>query len=187
MATKTYLKITHGAEQPQTIHDELFATNGDTDVQATRLANFFAAVGSGLRTAQIDVDIDDAGTLATDKAQGTATFVYATLAANDTEIIGGVTVTCVTGTPGAGEYKKETDLATTIANFAAMINAHATLSTLVTAAVTAVGVVTLTMIRPGIEGNFISTRSGVGTGVTWGAVALSSGGVSLQRTYKRGL
>ena len=82
------------------------------------------------------------------------------------------------------KYKKETDLATTIANFAACVNAHSKLKGIVTATVTGTGVVTITSCLPGRVGNMITTTQTTGTGVTW-ADAHLAGATSTQQQANR--
>ncbi len=109
------------------------------------------------------------------RASGTLTCVYGTLAdTTSTVVIGGVTLTCVTGTSdGVTQFKKQTDLATTIANLAATINANTTINKFASAAVSAVGVVTITAHSGGVIGNFIPLVGG--TGATASAAYLASG------------
>lgn len=127
------------------------------------------------------------------RASGTYTIIYADLKATDTVVIGGITITCVTGTPsGFTQFKKVTDLATTVANLAAAINGLATLNIYVSAAVTAAGVVTVTANESGVIGNLITTTASVTTpgALVAGAGALAGGAggaVVAPVAYSRGI
>lgn len=182
--TITRLEITHGNEAAQSIKDDILPENGDTAEWAKRFTNWLAAFGAGARNATIQHTIDD---VATDKASVAVTFVYATVADQDTMVIGGVTLKAVTGAPSVEtEFRKVTDLATMIANFCTTFNAHSTLSLVMSAAVTGTGVVTITYKAPGIAGNYVQCARATGTGWTFATAALAGGATSLRRTYKRG-
>lgn len=87
------------------------------------------------------------------RATNTLTLTYASISNNDTVVILGTTLTCVTGTPSGGaQFKKQTDATTTAANLVACVNANTTLSKLVFAS-NVLGVVTLTLLTPGAIGN----------------------------------
>ena len=135
-------------------------------------SNLLKALAGGATLGSVDVQVS-----ATDpvKASGTLTCVYATLAdTTSTVVISGQTLTCVTGTPsGYTQFKKETDLATTITNLAAAINGNTTLNKFLSAAVTATGVVTLTSPVAGVLGNQITLVGG--TGATASAARLADG------------
>lgn len=137
---------------------------------ATALSNFFQAAAGGLENCSISVQSS-----ATDpvRSSGAATVVYATLIATDTVTIGGQVLTCVTGTPTTAQYKKEVDGPTTAVNLAAAINAHATLSQMVSATSSA-SVVTVTANVAGVIGNIVGLVSS-GLGVTMSAAVLASG------------
>lgn len=149
-----------------------FAQAGQPHRCLTNVRNALEAIATGSKLGGVDVQVSAADPV---RASGTLTTVYATIVNGSTIVIGGTTLTCVTGTPNVdySEFKKVTDLATTIANMAAAINGHATTSKLVSAAVTSTGVVTVTAHAAGTVGNQITLVGG--TGVTAGAANLASG------------
>lgn len=118
-------------------------------------------------------------------AAATATITYASLAAADTIVILGVTLTCTAGTPTANEFKKETDETVTAANLRNAINAHTTLSKYVTAS-RAAGVVTITSNVRGAIGNFLTAVSRTGTGITLAQWAGGAGGAATAPVQVRG-
>jgi phage tail sheath gpL-like len=123
------------------------------------------------------------------QASGTVTLTYASIADSDTVTILGSVLTCVTGTPTTAQFKKQTNAATTAANLAAAINAHATLSLLVSAAA-ASGVVTVTALANGAIGNqgTLATSNSSGFGLSAANLANGAGGAETTTTsYSRGL
>jgi hypothetical protein len=158
--------------------------------EATALSTLFARLASGTVSGSILVAKNAAAAV---RASGTVTIIYANLAAADVVVVAGVTFTCVdTGSPTAVQFKKITDLATTVANLAAAINANTTTKLYVSAAVTSAGVVTITAHQPGAVGNLISLAetSANATGIVVSAAALAggAGGVAeAPTTYSRGL
>lgn len=107
------------------------------------------------------------------RATNTVTLTYASISNSDTVVIGTVTLTVVTGTPsGQAQFKKLTDATTTAANLVACVNAHTTLSKLMVASNLA-GVVTLTMLAPGLIGNQVPLTGS--TGMVAGASYFANG------------
>lgn len=120
-------------------------------------------------------------------ASGTFTLTYASISNNDTAIIGKTTLTCVTGTPTTGQFKKQTDATVTAANMAAAINADSTLGKIVHAT-SALGVVTITALMPGALGNEVGLTGS--TGIVAGASYLASGAGGAETvavTYSKGV
>lgn len=107
------------------------------------------------------------------RATNTLTLTYASISNNDTTVVAGVTLTCVTGTPsGQAQFKKVTDAPTTAANLVTCINAHTTLSKLMVATRVS-NVVTMTLLSWGAIGN--QTPLVGSTGMVVGAAAFASG------------
>jgi hypothetical protein len=107
------------------------------------------------------------------RATNTLTLTYASIANNDTVVIAGTTLTCVTGTPTPGtQFKKLTDATVTAANLVVCVNANTTLNKLMVATSVA-GVVTLTLIAFGAIGN--QTPLVGSTGMVVGAAVFASG------------
>lgn len=181
------LEITVNVESADV--NDYVKSSTDPRGEMTALSTLFARLASGTVSGKVLVAKNAAAAV---RASGTFTFIYANLAANDTATIAGVTFTCVTGgTPTAVQWKKETDLATTIANFAAAVNANTTTKLYVSAAVTAAGVVTITAHQAGVIGNLIALaeNSANATGIVVSAAALANGagGVSSAPiSYSRG-
>lgn len=121
------------------------------------------------------------------RATNTLTLTYASISNNDTCVLAGTTLTCVTGTPSGGaQFKKQTDATVTAANLVACVNANATLKLLMVASNVA-GVVTLTLITFGAIGN--QTPLVGSTGIVVGAATFASGagGAEIANvTYTRG-
>lgn len=122
------------------------------------------------------------------RATQTLTLTYASISNNDTVVVAGVTLTCVTGTPDptAGEFKKETDAATTAANLVALVNSYADTKVLVSAANVS-GVVTFTSLAPGAAGNFLTLVGSTGMAAGAGTFAGGAGACeTVPVTFTRG-
>lgn len=153
-----FLQVKSGLTQANLKQKHVFES-GKTREQAIELATYFRKLAAG------GAVVLDIATSANDPvaAAGTFTLTYASIANSDTVTIGQTTLTCVTGTPTTAQFKKEVDLATTATNFAAAINAHATLS-LYMSAVALAGVVTVTMLQKGGFGNLVKFATSNGAG-----------------------
>lgn len=107
------------------------------------------------------------------RATNTLTLTYASISNNDTVVIAGLTLTCVTATPsGNAQFQKLTDAPTTALNLVKCINANPTLSALMSATNVA-GVVTLTLNVYGAVGNQVPLVGS--TGIVAGASKFASG------------
>lgn len=138
---------------------------------AVKLSQFFRSVASGTESASLSVSTSSNNPVA---ASGSFTLTYASISANDTCIIGKTTLTAKTTAPAnESEFRKETDLATTVANLIAVINAHSVIGKIVTASSSSAGVVTLTAKQPGLIGNEIGLTGS--TGIVRSATYLASG------------
>jgi hypothetical protein len=121
---------------------------------ALALSRYFEAVAAGYEAAVVDVHTSPANPVA---ASGTITLVYDDLAADDTIVIGGTTLTCKTAAPAnESQFRKVTDLATTVTNLMNCINRHSVLGRCVTATNPSAGVVTVTCKLKGYIGNAIT-------------------------------
>ncbi len=151
--------------------------------EALALANYFTRLASGQASATFTVQT---AATAPVRASNTLTLTYASIANNDTTVVCGVTLTCVTGTPTGAQFKKETDATVTAANLVALVNSLATTNIYVFASNVA-GVVTLTAQSPGVNGNFLTL---VGSTGIVRASALFTGGTggsqSTPISYNRG-
>jgi phage tail sheath gpL-like len=158
------------------------ASNPRQGVQ--KLKQFLKSVESGAEPASIVVQRGSANPVA---ATGTLTLTYNSITNGDTCVIAGVTLTCVTGTPGTGEFKKETDATKVATNLVAAINANATLAALVVPS-SALGVVTLTALQAGVCGNQYTIVGSAGMVASAAKMAGGAGGaLTTAVTFSRGL
>lgn len=161
--------------------------SSDPRGEMTALSTLFARLASGTVSGSV---IAQKATVAAVAASQTITLTYASIANNDTVVIAGITLTCVTGTPsGYTQFKKETDATKTAANMVTAINNLTTLNIYVNAT-SALGVVTVKANQAGVVGNLIAVTTSNGTGFALGAAALAGGtggAVVSPVTYSRGL
>lgn len=143
--------------------------------EAQSLSELFSRIASGLTPASFDVQYSSAAPV---RATNTLTLTYASIANNDTVVIAGTTLTCVTGAPAnENQFRKQTDLATTTQNLVNCINVHSVLSKLMTA--TRVnGVVTMTLLTPGAIGNQATLVGSTGMVAGAGTFANGAGGAT---------
>lgn len=157
-------------DKSQSDLQDLFTNSNDqAETVKQRLAQFFRDLQSGTTRANIDIYEGSAAPVA---ASATLTLVSAV--ATDEITIGPVTFTA-TSTPSA-ETDWEIDGATDAddaTSLAAAINAHSTVSQVVTASA-ASNVVTVTCNFKGVVGNFINISSADAT-ITASAANLGSG------------
>ena len=141
-----------------------FTQSSSPRTNLTRLINLLSGLAVGAVQGSVDVHASTNDPVA---AAGSVVITYASAANNDTLTIGGVTLTCVTGTPTTDQFKKQTDATVTGDNLVTAIAANATLAQLVSAS-NAAGTVTITCKMKGIIGNQIvmSTSNGTGFGLT---------------------
>lgn len=149
------------------------------------LQHLFERLGAGLEPgSSFDVQTAAAAPV---RATNTLTLTFASISNNDTVVVAGTTLTCVTGTPSGAQFKKLTDATTTAANLVALINSHATLKLLMKAANLA-GVVTMTLHTPGAIGNQVPLVGSTGMVVGAANFASGAGGIeSAAVNYSRGL
>lgn len=141
----------------------------DPRQQASLLSQMFSRIAAGLLPCNIDVQTSGSPPV---RATNTLTLTYASIANNDTCVVAGVTLTCVTGTPTSVQFKKQTDATVTAANLAALINTLSTVSRYCSAT-SAAGVVTITVNTPGLVGNFVPLVGS--TGIVAGAATFAGG------------
>jgi hypothetical protein len=140
------------------------------------LRAYLPRIGAGVRAATVYVAVDSA-TDAT-VASGTITF-SGTPVADETLTIGGITFTAKAsaGAP-LGEFTLNANNTTCAANLVTRINAHTSLTGVVTAANVA-GVVTVSAVTPGKWGNLIPLTESM-TGCAVGAASLAGGSGTVQ-------
>lgn len=134
------------------------AASTHTYADSVKINDYFSALAGGVRKAQVEVD------LAAVQASGTITF-SGTGAANDTILINGVTFTAKASGATGNEWNVGATAALSASALAAAINASATalVSGLVSAAASN-GVVTITALRAGVDGNAVTIAEGVDSG-----------------------
>lgn len=179
------LVITVSSDKTQTTLSDRYRLASSRPVTSmVGLSSYFHAVGGGLESASVSVQTGAADAV---RSSGTATVAYATLLAADTVTIAGNVLTCTTGAPSTAQFKKEVDGTTTAVNLAAAINAHATLSQMVSATSSA-AVVTISSNAAGLIGNLIASVAS-SLGVVMGAATLAGGAGGANNapiTYARG-
>ncbi len=97
---------------------------------------------------------------------------------NDAGTIAGVTITAKTSSTANNEFTISATAATQAAAMIACINASTTLAGKVTASSGGGGIVTITAVQPGIEGNGLSLSAGTLTNVTASAFAGGTDGTA---------
>lgn len=126
----------------------LRAQTNDRFQAGQRMMQFWRALMGGARNAKVVIGTGAA------KASGTITF--SSFAADDTVTINGVTLTAKASPATEAEFAiGASDTAAAVALAAAII-AHSTLGTILTAT-SALGVTTVTALRPGKLGNCVTT------------------------------
>ena len=188
MASSLVITVNSGGSSAEL--DKYIGSTTEPRQECVKLRNLFDRLAGGLEAANFSVAKASAAAVA---AKGTVTIDYTKLSATDTVVIGGVTLTCVAGAPGALEFRKISDIATTATNLKNLINATATLNVYgVATVVTTTGVVTYTLFQKGVVGNIVplavamTTPSALvasGTTLTGGTGGVSGAAVS----YSRGL
>jgi len=158
-------------------------------VECTELSQLFKSLASGTISGSV---VAQKSSAAAAKATGTITLDYSNLTNSDTVTIAGQTITLVTGSPsGFTQSKIETPSTKCATNLAAAINGNTAINTFVSAT-SALGVVTITCLTPGVIGNAITlaknTSTGAGGAVSAAALAGGTGGYATAGvTYSRGL
>lgn len=150
----TTLVITHGSEETQTIKDLLKQGSSEDREGLVRLASYFRAVASGNRNASVQIGTGDSAAAA---AAGTVACVQASITAGDILYVGRVGFVATNGavTPGDATFDMRTSDTAVGASVAAQVNAHASLTGVLTATA-ASGTVTITATVPGLTGNNIT-------------------------------
>lgn len=162
------LVITVKSEQSQAYLQQFYQLSSTRPKeQAAALAELFRGAAGGVKPLSVDVQTGNAAPVA---ASGTITLASCV---TDTVTIGGVTFTGSASPSGEEEFETDGDDTADAAALAAKINAHSTLSKIVSAT-SALGVVTVTCLVKGVVGNFI-TLAETGTTITVSGPALQGG------------
>ncbi len=133
--------------------------------------NFIGAVAGGSQMASLEFKVGAV------QAAGTLTVATGGSVAAQACTVCNVTLTGRASAPAANEFVVAADEAVQAANMAAAINASATLAGKVTAT-SALGVVTITSVVPGLLGNGLQLSAGNLANVTLGAMASGTDGTA---------
>lgn len=175
--TAKLILVIDGATDDVARFNQLF-DRGNAKKSLTSVINYMRGILGGIRRARVLACVSSAF------ASATCTIVNASVAQNDTVVVGGVTFTArTTGATGAQFNIGATATATAL-NLCAAVNAHATASKLVRATNVA-GVVTFAAQIPGTAGNFIPLTK-TGTGFTLSGAVLAGGLSDEVDTYNFG-
>lgn len=145
--------------------------SGKPKEMAVNAAALLKSIAGGVHRASIRVQKSSNSPV---RASGTITL--ASVAANDTVVIGGVTLTAKASPSTEAQFSQAGTNTEDAASLAAVINAHSTLSRVVSAT-SAAAVVTVTCLVPGEIGNFI-VMSQTGETMTLSAFASGAGGAT---------
>ena len=173
---RSLIVITHGSTESQAdIENRLEAV--DSKDALSKLAAYLESLVAGFKDGVVEVAAGDA-------VRASGTFTFDTLAADDTIVINGVTLTAKESPAGESQFGLGADDDEAAENAAAKINAHssALLSGLVTASA-ASGVVTVTVKQPGKMGNCVTLSA---TGGATASGARATGGAGTLVTHARG-
>lgn len=110
-----------------------------------RVASYIEAVAGGIHTGRLNI--------ATSAVQASGTVTFSSVVATDTVTIGATVFTGSNSSSGTAQFRTGGTDTTAAASLAAVINANATTSQLVTAT-SAGAIVTVTAQIPGLLGNF---------------------------------
>lgn len=186
MANKTLVIVVSTPRATGDITDLIKSTSVPRD-EMIALSHYFKRLAEGCDKGVGTTVYASYSTSAPVRATNTLTLTYASISNNDTVVIAGTTLTCVTGTPSGGaQFKKQTDATVTAANLVACVNANSTLKLLMVASNVA-GVVTLTLITFGAIGNQAPLVGSTGIVVGAAAFASGAGGAEIANvSYSRG-
>lgn len=137
--------------------------------QTKKLELLFKGIGAGIIPANYETFTDDTALV---RASGTCT--VATITAADTVTINGVTLTSAASPSGESQFDSDGSNTVVAAALAACINAHTSLTGIVTAT-SALGVVTISAYNKGLMGNAITLASSNGTRLAVSAARLAGG------------
>lgn len=175
---QTVILLTHDESSVDMI-PQVMAETGNRFKTGNLLHQYFNALRAGIRKATCAIAVIAV------KASGTFTF-SAVLTASDTLVINGVTFTARASGASGDEFNIGASATASATNLAAAINASATaLISGYVVATSALGVVTITSVRPGTLGNCITIAEGVdgGTVIAASGARLTGGTEGTERTF----
>lgn len=178
------LAIVVNAEETQAyLQQTLKEESGKPKEEALALSQYFKELAIGIKSASVSVSTGAANPVA-----ASGTFTLASVAVDDTVVIGGVTLTAKAAPANESQFSQAGTNTQDAASLAAVINAHSVLG-LVVSATSASDVVTVTAKVPGLIGNQIpisetgSTITASGSFLTGG----TGGGTDSAVTYSLGI
>lgn len=178
MTAFTTLVIKHGDEAAATVADRLAKPAAHAKEAITALQAELSGLASGARSGRLTLTIQDAS--AGDRAS--ATITVGTESADDTVVIGDVTLTWKASPSGESEVDIGGTSTISATNLAAAINAHTQLGGVVTAT-SAAAVVTVTAALPGRIGEQV-TLVETGSSVTVSSARLTGVTANVQTTSR---
>jgi phage tail sheath gpL-like len=149
--------------------EELETSTSNPKEYAKKLENYIKAISSGSKMAQIEQLTDD-----TDLARASATCTVASIQADDTVTINGVTLTGKASPSGELQFDSDGSDTVVATALVACINANSSLTGICTAANVA-GVVTISAYCKGLIGNAITLASSDGSRLAVSAARLAGG------------
>jgi phage tail sheath gpL-like len=174
MALRTMITITHGNISQYDIERLLLAETNNRFAAGHKLMSFVRSLMSGNRPAKVQIG---AGAV---QATGTVTLV--SFVANDTVTINGVVLTGKASPATEAEFACGVSDTADAAALAAAINVHSTLS-LILSATSALGVVTITALKPGLLGNCVTLAISAHGSVSAARMASGTDGVTEKTHY----
>lgn len=151
-------------------HEEVIeASSSNPHVWARKAELFFRAINAGLIPASIECLSDD-----TAQARASGTVTVASIQADDTITINGVTLTGKASPSGESQFDSDGSDTVVATAIAACINTNSSLTGIVTASSSA-GVVTVSAFQKGLMGNAITLASSDGTRLAVSAARLAGG------------
>lgn len=169
MANSKFVLTVTTQESAQAVKDFFGLARQSPVALLNSIAGYFLRFVSGITASSTVV------TTTAVAASGTVTFSSTGPVNDETMTVAGVTITAKTSaTPGALEFTRSNTPNVDAVNLAALLNSHSSFTGIVSAEVTATGVVTITSAVPGTIGNAIGlTESMTNTAVSG---ALLTGG-----------
>lgn len=151
-------------------HEEIVESSTSNPKQwAKKFENFFQGMQAGTYPASVEQITDDTTLV---RASGTVT--VASILADDTITVNGVTLTGKSSPSGQDQFDSDGSDATVATAIAACINAHTSLTGIVTASASN-AVVTVSAYVKGLIGNAITLASSNGTRLAVSAARLAGG------------
>lgn len=151
-------------------HDKLVRSSGAPKEAALGLSQYFNDLASGHETGLVDIHTAPAHPV----AAGVTTITCASVNADDTVTIGGVTLTAKASPSGEAQWSQAGTDTQDGASLASCINSHSSLGRFLTASNES-GVVTITCKVKGQIGNLITVASSNGTRLACSAATLTGG------------